>query len=403
MARHVVEQYALIVEKELKETERKRIEALGIRNFQEIVSNGMTDNYLRWRGIEATLELARSNNAKVVVVGNNGTGGGIVLEVGGSSVEKPARMLLAASALLVVLACRPSRRALWAGVIAGAVAAATMLAVQRIVFDIYRPGGYINPITAGDMLACLALMSLAASADLRGRAAAWALLGVVAGVAGVLLTGTRGCMIALAIGVLIYTWHMRAAWWARLVPALCLVLAVGTWFVPASGVRQRVMEGVQDMQLYTRQNMAFTSLGLRLELWQAGARLIAQRPLLGAPPAVVRADLEAMVKARTLAPEALTMPHFHNDVIETLVSGGVAGMLAWLATLAAPLVFFARRLRARDEGRAAALAGVFLTTSYLAFGLTEVIFWSVRASMFYALLVFILMGLCLNAKEQDGK
>lgn len=75
MARHEVEQYALIVERETKETERKRIEANGIRNFQEIVSGGMTEAYLRWRGIEATLELARSNNSKIVVVGNNKTGG----------------------------------------------------------------------------------------------------------------------------------------------------------------------------------------------------------------------------------------------------------------------------------------------------------------------------------------
>jgi regulator of protease activity HflC (stomatin/prohibitin superfamily) len=75
VARHEVEQYALVVEKEQRETERKRIEAIGIRNFQEIVSTGMSDSYLRWRGIEATLELARSPNAKVVIVGNNKTGG----------------------------------------------------------------------------------------------------------------------------------------------------------------------------------------------------------------------------------------------------------------------------------------------------------------------------------------
>jgi regulator of protease activity HflC (stomatin/prohibitin superfamily) len=87
MARHEVEQYALIVEKELKETERKRVEALGIRNFQEIVSSGMTDSYLRWRGIEATLELARSNNAKVVVVGNNKTGGLPIISISGDGLK----------------------------------------------------------------------------------------------------------------------------------------------------------------------------------------------------------------------------------------------------------------------------------------------------------------------------
>lgn len=83
VARHEVEQYALIVEKEQQESERKRVEALGIRNFQEIISGGMSDAYLRWRGIEATLELARSENAKVVVIGNDKTGGMPLISING--------------------------------------------------------------------------------------------------------------------------------------------------------------------------------------------------------------------------------------------------------------------------------------------------------------------------------
>ncbi len=65
--------------REAKETERKRIEASGIREFQDIVSSGITDSYLRWKGIEATLELARSNNAKVVIVGGGKDGLPIIL------------------------------------------------------------------------------------------------------------------------------------------------------------------------------------------------------------------------------------------------------------------------------------------------------------------------------------
>jgi regulator of protease activity HflC (stomatin/prohibitin superfamily) len=88
VARHEVEQYALIVEKEQQESERKRVEALGIRNFQEIVSGGMSDAYLRWRGIEATLELARSENAKVVVIGNSKTGGLPLISISGDGVAQ---------------------------------------------------------------------------------------------------------------------------------------------------------------------------------------------------------------------------------------------------------------------------------------------------------------------------
>jgi O-antigen ligase len=43
-----------------------------------------------------------------------------------------------------------------------------------------------------------------------------------------------------------------------------------------------------------------------------------------------------------------------------------------------------------------------VVTSYMCFGLTEVIFWSMKGSLFYALMVFILMGFCLNAKEKIG-
>jgi prohibitin 1 len=65
-------EYVLLREKQ--ESERKRVEAQGIKDFQNIVSEGISDRLLDWKGIEATIELARSSNAKVVVVGNTKTG-----------------------------------------------------------------------------------------------------------------------------------------------------------------------------------------------------------------------------------------------------------------------------------------------------------------------------------------
>jgi regulator of protease activity HflC (stomatin/prohibitin superfamily) len=68
------EQFALRYEfrlaQERQEAERKRIEAAGIRDFQNIISQGLTPGFLTFRGIEATLELAKSPNAKVLVYGD---------------------------------------------------------------------------------------------------------------------------------------------------------------------------------------------------------------------------------------------------------------------------------------------------------------------------------------------
>lgn len=77
--RHMSEAYEFRIQLEEKERQRKRIEAEGIRSFQEIVAPGITDSYLRWRGIEATLQLAQSKNAKVVIIGNGADGLPIIL------------------------------------------------------------------------------------------------------------------------------------------------------------------------------------------------------------------------------------------------------------------------------------------------------------------------------------
>src|ERR1700748_3554752 len=76
---YIAEEYKFRVEREKRESERKRIEAEGIRDFQQTVSQGISDSYLRWRGIEATLQLSQSTNSKVVIIGSGKDGLPIIL------------------------------------------------------------------------------------------------------------------------------------------------------------------------------------------------------------------------------------------------------------------------------------------------------------------------------------
>jgi prohibitin 1 len=82
-AKQQAEQEALAMsfrlQKERQEAERKRIEAQGIRDFQQIVAQGISTQLLEWKGIEATENLAKSANAKVVVIGNNKNGLPLIL------------------------------------------------------------------------------------------------------------------------------------------------------------------------------------------------------------------------------------------------------------------------------------------------------------------------------------
>jgi prohibitin 1 len=67
------------LQKEKQEAERKRIEAGGIRDFQQIVAQGISPQLLEWKGIEATETLAKSPNTKVVVIGNPKNGLPLIL------------------------------------------------------------------------------------------------------------------------------------------------------------------------------------------------------------------------------------------------------------------------------------------------------------------------------------
>ena len=62
------------LEKEKKESERKQIEAEGIKAFQNTVSQGISKELLEWKGISATETLCQSPNTKIVIIGNTKNG-----------------------------------------------------------------------------------------------------------------------------------------------------------------------------------------------------------------------------------------------------------------------------------------------------------------------------------------
>ncbi len=82
-------EYDFRIARERKERERKKIEAEGIRDFQDTVARTITQEYLRLRGIDATMNLANSPNAKIVIVGGK-DGLPLILNTGEDGARAPA-------------------------------------------------------------------------------------------------------------------------------------------------------------------------------------------------------------------------------------------------------------------------------------------------------------------------
>ncbi len=75
----LVQEFDFRLQSAMKEAQRKRIEAEGISNYNKIIKDSLTDEILKYQGIEATKELAKSENAKVVVIGSGDDGLPIIL------------------------------------------------------------------------------------------------------------------------------------------------------------------------------------------------------------------------------------------------------------------------------------------------------------------------------------
>jgi O-antigen ligase len=354
-----------------------------------------------------------------------------------SDIDGPLRTCTAVAAMLVVQAARPPARWLWLGAAGGAAAALAFVAWQRLALGVERPGGLMNPITFGDLSLCLALLSLAGAVDgaagaeagsgLRSSRRRWvasrwiasrwiasrwiATAGVACGLAASLLTGSRGGWLALVLLALVL---VPLACRIGLLPrrlalALALLacaLAAAAYAIPRTGVRERVAFSISEARLYQAGNPLPTSLSVRLELWKAGVMLVRERPWTGRDTPAYKQRMREWIAQGKLGPAVFAPPeppHLHNDVLQVLVTRGVIGLLAWGGMLVAPACFFWRQLRPgqlrQRPQRAAALAGAMVVLAYAGFGLTEVIFWSMKASLFYALMVFLLMGYCLTGQE----
>ena len=66
-AEQQAQQMEFVLQRETKEAERKRIEAEGIRDSQNIIKEGITDANIEWRSLEVLRELSSSPNAKIII------------------------------------------------------------------------------------------------------------------------------------------------------------------------------------------------------------------------------------------------------------------------------------------------------------------------------------------------
>ncbi|MCP4370678.1 MAG: prohibitin family protein [Deltaproteobacteria bacterium] len=81
-------EYRFKISKAEEEKKRQIIEASGIKIYQEIITQSLSDPLLKWQGIKATTEIAKSENAKIIIIGGK-DGLPVILNTGDNGVQQP--------------------------------------------------------------------------------------------------------------------------------------------------------------------------------------------------------------------------------------------------------------------------------------------------------------------------
>ena len=76
----LAEAYEFKLDREKKEAERKRLEAAGIRDYNTMIESSLSDKVLKWKGVEATRDLSKSANSKVIIIGGGKDGLPVILD-----------------------------------------------------------------------------------------------------------------------------------------------------------------------------------------------------------------------------------------------------------------------------------------------------------------------------------
>lgn len=251
--------------------------------------------------------------------------------------------------------------------------------------------GLIGVIVLANTAMILGFLSLIGAAADHGLRRAIYLLGPVAGVATLIMTQSRGPLLAvvpLGIAAAIFLARsLRINWWLVTAGLAAGVAATAAWVMSLGG-RMAKLPGI-FYSLLSGDFVRDRTTESRLDLYQAGWKAFNESPLIGHGWARIMDAAAPHLKNERLA----ALPQLHNDFLDFAVAAGIVGIACYVALLAAPIVL--GLLSSRDSQRRLRLYGcAVITISYFFDGLTDLMFGFEFHTALYAALLAILLAYC---------
>ena len=226
------------------------------------------------------------------------------------------------------------------------------------------------------------------------------LLVALVGMIGFVGTQNRGGWLALPFFILIGLVLRAREFSVRklVIPVVLATILVVAALVASPITRQRSQDAARELVECVQNPVTISSVCIRLQLWHASWLMFKDNPLIGngstqAFPHALQALADKKVVSSFTVSEVFDEPH--NDIMFTMASYGLVGLLGLLLLYFAPAWIFAKRLAAGvpHNARVAAAMGLVVCLGFFAFGMTELMFRGMRTMGFYAAMIGWLIAL----------
>jgi O-antigen ligase len=303
---------------------------------------------------------------------------------------------------------------LWSGGSLGALIALAIASYEIVFLNADRAGYIIhNPIPFGSIAMCLAAASVVSyqhKAKAWSPANAWALAGMFAGVAAAVLSGSKGCLLALP--VLAYVIHIKCirplelpriwVWLGNfLAQGSVLLISLNT----DSFLTNRFEEAFRGALVWFETgHVVEGSVGPRLELIVFALDAAMINPLMG----IGRDGMVSMLQSSGIIgaydPVIAQLHTVHNEFLNIWVAKGLLGLVAMGSVYGLSLWYFWRlRHHAEVHVQNIGLMGLSLCLMYLIFGLSEVALQLTFFRNFFLVTLVCLLGMAHHQLHRTRK
>lgn len=277
--------------------------------------------------------------------------------------------------------------AMFAGFACGAILAVAIITISGQYSEkLLRAGFSGNSLILALGVLISGLLCLHAMLFFRGRMRLLMAAGALASLYVLLISGSRGPLIAYCFAATFYAAimgyrHFGLRWMAgRTALAIVLLIAIVTVVAQTdSELRYRYNLVVERLSNPTDSSIGADGIVIRLALYEAGLRAALERPLTGHG----RQNVLATAKAHsTNVPDRyFNYTHLHNGYLTDLVASGVLGLVSLLLVLLMPLIVF-------WNARPVVFGGILcLVLAYGFYGATNLLFYHDVVTMLFLAVV----------------